>query len=348
MSSNEVPTMRRSVLIFGLVVLPILATGVEQDRTGEFKEEEVTFDNGNVRLRGTLVLPTGKQRSPAVIVLGGSNWETRKDVRFVVDNFAPRGLAVLIFDQRSYGQSTGERFGSFSDLAQDALAAVKLLRARDDIDPQHIGLLGMSRGGWIAPLAASLSGDVGFLILFVAPAVSPAKQEQMRVENEMRADGFALAEIEQASEFIRLKFAWGRTGRNWLAYSDAVQRSRNTSWFEYVGGPIVKESAAWRFIQLNGDYDPAAALARIRCPVLAIFGALDRNVLPEVNVPIMERAFRAAGNRDYLIKVIPNANHALLLSTSGGRKEVHHTEQFAPEVSDTVNEWLNKKRIVAD
>ena len=129
------------------------------------RREEVTFRNGAVSLAGTLTLPSGIKPHPAVVFIHGSGPDSRENYSFYAELFARHGIATLIYDKRGVGASTGDwRRVHFRDLAEDALAGVRLLRSHKDIDASRIGLWGGSNGGWVAPLAASLSNDVAFVI----------------------------------------------------------------------------------------------------------------------------------------------------------------------------------------
>ena len=132
-------------------------------------EEVVMFHNGEVTLGGTLLLPETPRPCPGVALVHGSGDDTRDDYRVFARYFAERGIATLIYDKRGVGASTGSwRAGTFTELAGDALAAVRLLAQRGDIDSRRIGLWGCSEGGWVAPLAASQSPDVRFLVAISA------------------------------------------------------------------------------------------------------------------------------------------------------------------------------------
>lgn len=306
------------------------------------QEEEVSFRNGDTPLAGTLVLPMTPGPHPAVVVLGGSNWNTRDQTRYLAALLAPRGVATLIYDKRGYGTSKGERIVPFATTAGDAIAAVRYLRSRTDIHAKQIGLSGTSRGGWHAPLAASLSEDVAFLVLFGAPATTPAEQELARTEQQMRADEFPETEIRQAVEFMQLKFDYSRGNARWQDYIAARKRARDKSWFgEYAGGPDAEDSRAWKWMRMNMDYDPTPALQKVTCPVLAFFGEVDRVVPPEQNVPPMEAALQEAGNGDYTLQVIPSANHALRPAETGGRKERSFLPRgWAAGVEELLVDWL--------
>jgi dienelactone hydrolase len=139
------------------------------------RTEAVRFQSGDVTLAGTLFIPDERGRHPAIVLFHGSGPEPRNPS--VADWFARHGVIALTYDKRGVGESTGDfRAVSFTELSDDGLAAIQLLRARPDVDAERIGVWGLSQGGWLGPLAASRSKDVKFVIAVSGPGVSPAEQ----------------------------------------------------------------------------------------------------------------------------------------------------------------------------
>jgi pimeloyl-ACP methyl ester carboxylesterase len=137
------------------------------------------FQNGDVRLSYRLDLPARTTPVGAVVFGHGSGQQTKESCRFLADGFLSRGFATLCFDKRGVGQSSGtfvfvgarDSIPVFNDLASDMAAGVAFLRTRPEIDPQRIGLAGVSQAGWIVPLAAQRS-QPAFMLLLVGPTVS--------------------------------------------------------------------------------------------------------------------------------------------------------------------------------
>ncbi len=173
------------------------------ERQSPYRTEAVRFRSATANLGGWLLVPNTPGPHPAIVMIHGSGPSTRQSLLPFADVFARNGIAVLVHDKRGSGQSTGSfARATFDDLAQDALAGVALLKGHPDIDGQHIGLLGTSLGGWVAPHAASMSADVRFVIVEAAPATTPAEHERERVQRQMRADGVALDVIAKARAYM--------------------------------------------------------------------------------------------------------------------------------------------------
>src|SRR4029078_2320808 len=123
-------------------------------------------------------------------------------------HYVSHGIGAFIFDSRGRGESTGQiNSSSFSDLADDLLAAITTLKSNPNVDPKQIGLFGFSNSCFFVTLAASRSRDVAFLILQSLVAVVPAwKQECYRAETQLRVDGFPEDTVKKGADFMRLKY----------------------------------------------------------------------------------------------------------------------------------------------
>jgi dipeptidyl aminopeptidase/acylaminoacyl peptidase len=147
--------------------------------------QRFTIDSEEARLAATLILPEGgKPPYPGVVLVHGSGQVTAAQMMGTANRLVRLGVAALTYDKRGVGGSTGEyaSVGSgnsermFDLLSRDALAAVAALRARRDVDPKRIGLVGISQGGWIAPLAATIDPGIAFVVTISGPAVSVGEE----------------------------------------------------------------------------------------------------------------------------------------------------------------------------
>jgi len=239
------------------------------------------------------------------------------------------------------GQSTGDfNLQTFRDRAEETLAAVEFLRNRADINVHQVGLWGHSQGGMVAPLAASLSGKVAFVIN-VSGWQGPAwQQDQTRVEAEMRADGFSNKEIETAVDFAKARMGL-ILGTEPFEKLDKVRQAVKTApWFEYVH---VCDETLFYSARRNIHEDTELWWHGVHCPVLAVFG--DKDTLsgsPEPRVAIIRRGIAKADNKDLTVKVFQNADHSICKTRTGGRKEtrVHVEKRTKEPVPDFVDGYL--------
>lgn len=314
-----------------------------------FTSEDVVFGNGNLKLAGKLFKPLKPGRYPAVVVVHGSGPQGISDnyYNFWGRFFASRGIAAIIYDKRGVGRSTGDyRQANFEELAGDALAAVRLLRIRKDVDRNQIGLFGISQGGWIAPLAASRSDTVKFLILNVGPAVTVEEQELQRVEYTLRADELSEDDIVEALKYTRLMLKVAYSGSGWDELEQLGLKLKGNKWSSTLSIADKREDLAqWKRIR----FDPAPVLRRITVPVLSIFGENDVLVPPKENAGKMERYLREAGNRDFTVRIIPNAGHDMesFGTLKGGEWKWPENYWVWPKKStlfyDTITDWLSKR-----
>ena len=160
-----------------------------------------------------------------VFLLQGSGDADREAESFYADHFARSGIATLVYDKRGTGSSSGDhRQETFNDFAADALAGVHYLQSRKEIDRNRVGLYGRSHGGIVAPLAASLSRDVAFVINVSGAGVPPYQQMTYQAETEMRRDGFSEADIAEAIAYMNQKWEVARTGgKGWDKLQSATQ-----------------------------------------------------------------------------------------------------------------------------
>jgi pimeloyl-ACP methyl ester carboxylesterase len=305
-----------------------------------YKQEEVHFQNGATTLAGTLMVPATKGPHPAILLLPSSGPATRDSSRFLADRFARLGVVALIFDKRGTGGSTGDWLGaSFDELTEDALAAIRFLRGRKDINASQIGLRGQSQGARIAAMAASRSKEIAFVMLVAVGSLRPDQQEERRVEYETRRDGFSETEIAEAVALMKSKFQFARTGAGWEKYEATAEKMQDKKYFSYLNAPLSRDDPSFRFWQLINDYDPVPYWAKISRPVLAILGELDTNTPVSETATIMEQSFKKAGNRDFTIKVFPKAEHTLFGRPENGQ---WRWPRFADGYLDTMTAWLLK------
>jgi uncharacterized protein len=307
-----------------------------------YSEEEVRFQSGPTTLVGTLRLPRGKRRHPALFLLQGSGDTDRESESFYADYFARHGIATLVYDKRGTGGSGGDhREASFDDFAADALAGIHYLQARKEIHPRRVGLYGRSHGGIVAPLAASRSKDVAFVINVSGAGVPPHRQVTYQAEAQMRRDGFSETEIAEAVAYLNQKWDVARAGgAGWDALQAATREAGDKRWLARVQPATSLEDIvpSWK---LQMGYDPMPALEKLACPALAIFGELDTLTPVAETTANWRRGLALAGNKDYTIEVFPDADHALLVWPRPGDQA--HWPVLAGGYLDAMTKWINKQ-----
>jgi hypothetical protein len=330
-----------------------------------YREEEITFSNGDVTLAGTLTLPPGAGPYPAVVLVSGSGAQNRdeevfgfKIFRMLADALTRKGIAVLRYDDRGVGGSSAGADSDTSDTyAGDVAAAVQYLRGRHEIAPQSIGLLGHSEGGIIAPLVATRSPDVAFIILMSGTGVPGSRilQEQARLINE--ASGLSPADVEEKADLQKRVINAALAGQGWdPVRTDLVAEFEKTAaampedqrkalgdvdtWVaRSVDSQIAALQSPW--MQFFLSHDPAPVLEKVAVPVLALFGGLDLQVPAEENRDAIVSALQRGGNKDVTIELFPDANHLFQKAVTGSPTEYATLKpEFVPGFLETISDWI--------
>ena len=296
------------------------------------KREEVSFESKGKRLNGILLLPSSGKRTGAVVLVPAATLGRYAAATFP-NFFLSQGLAVLTYDRRS---NPGLR--KFEDFADDAIAAVDYLRARKEIDPAKVGLWGHSQGGWLSLLAASRSKHVGFVVNHSGMLVPAWKQELYRLRAESEADGAPREEVAEEMAFAQKVMDVARTGQGWDELEKEIAKSKGKPWFSKVYAPASREELQ-RVWDTDFSFDPGPHVRRVSCPVLGLFGALDKST-PLESADILKRELQAGGNADFDVRIFPNANHAFFESKTGGNKELLTLNRFAPGMFEAMRSWL--------
>lgn len=334
-----------------------------------YNAEEVTFYNDGNTFAGTLTYPLSGEKFPAVIMITGSGAQNRdeeifgfKIFRIIADHLTKNGIAVLRYDDRGVGGSKGKTTSesTTADFAGDVIAAVEYLKTRSNIDPLKIGLMGHSEGGIVAPLVASKTGGLAFIVLMAGTGVKGIDiiKEQskliMKAENAsdkdvegyvmmidliyetMQKDGDIKDLEKQLEENVEASFEKMTTGEK-KAIKDKDAYIKET-----VQSTIKQFSSKWMRYFLS--YDPAPALTKVTCPVLVLFGEKDLQVPPKQSQKFMEDALRSGGNNDFTVKVFPNANHLFQEAGTGSPNEyMQLPKEFVPGFLDEVSGWILQK-----
>ena len=310
-------------------------------------EEAVKFASGKITLAGTLVLPEGLQRHPAVVLFHGSGPQKRdlSTARW----FAGQGFAALAYDKRGVGESDGDfRAVPFMELCDDGLAGIDYLKSRSEIDAKRIGVWGLSQGGWLGPLAALRSPEVAFVIAVSGPGVSPGEQMIVYYANELRDRGMSESDVREASAVRRDIWNYMSTGRDYEKVRGELEKAQTKPWFgqaraqqddsfgvlptpDQLGKPVGR-SLIW--FKHEAIYDPVPALRALRVPALFLFGDEDRLIPVQESVAVIKRVQAEDRYHDFTIRELPNDDHGMYLVSSHGNGAID------PEYLETMREWL--------
>jgi hypothetical protein len=308
-----------------------------------------------VTLAGTLTIPSGTGPFPAVVLLTGSGPQNRNEELFshrpflvLADYLTRHGIAVLRADDRGVGGSTGVFSKSTTgDFADDALAGIEFLKGRKEINQKRIGLVGHSEGGMMAPIAATQSPDVAFIVMLAGPGQRFADIIISQILLDAKAQDAAL----KRSWYERLYALLVEETDNAVAEEKiralhatlTADEKEKLDWPDgKLNGKIAEElSPWWRYAM---QYNPRTTLMKVRCPVLALSGERDMQVPAKENLSAIEDALKAGRNIHFTVRELPGLNHAFQTAPPGMELEYAKIEEtMSPVVLKTVLDWIREQ-----
>jgi dipeptidyl aminopeptidase/acylaminoacyl peptidase len=275
--------------------------------------QEVRFGNAGADLVGTVYLPTTGDHLPAVVVLHHAGAATREAAlyRHLREGLPALGFAVLIYDRRGSGQSSGSLQGvDYETLADDAVAGQHALAKLSRIDPAKIGFWGLSQGGWLAVLAAGRSPNAAFAISVSAPLVTADEQMRFATSNLLTLRGYSREDVQDMLETRRAWTGYVRGTNSRAAAVDALTNAQSKPWFSLTYLPRVSDLTSDPAIRREMDDDPVEAVLKVKVPLLFLYGGSD----PWVPVAQSMQRLKALSGQLHNIEsgVIANANHELM------------------------------------
>lgn len=320
--------------------------------------EEVSFRNekeGN-ELAGTITTPKDRKNFPIVVMITGSGAQDRDETLFehkpfwvIADYFAKNGIGALRLDDRGVGGSTaGKKDATSADFSTDIEAAVNFLKKRGY---NNIGLLGHSEGGMIAPIVATNSKDVKFIVAMAGPGIPIQQLMVLQTKEVMQSGGASKEDIDKSKKEATeiYQFMNNYAGTNFKADLEvkikelisANEPSNKDSISAIINSQVSMLSSAWFRYFLK--FDPAIYIQQLKIPVFAINGEKDVQVTPEENLAGWKTLLEKAGNKNFEVKEIPGLNHLFQDATTGSPSEYGTIEQtISPKVLELMKNWILK------
>ena len=369
---NEIPmklTPKTFILFFILhshFVFSQVNRPQEPESPFNYTSEEIYFTNvkaNSIKLAGTFTLPKGIKNPPVAVLISGSGPQNRneelmnhKPFLVISDYLTNNGIAVLRYDDRGISESEGDfKTATSFDFATDVEAAIEYLKTRTDIDTSKIGLIGHSEGGLIAPIVASRNKDIAFIILLAGTGVNGGKilETQSRRASELAgANSAILNENEKLTKIIyriirnnsdtdtiKTKIAKElndfKTNNPMSILAPAITPTLIEQQFN-----ILKSKWLLTFIRI----EPKDYLEKTTCPVLALNGSKDFQVLPELNLNAIKNALETGENKDFTIKELEGLNHLFQTAETGSMQEYSQIEEtFSPIALEIIKDWILKR-----
>jgi pimeloyl-ACP methyl ester carboxylesterase len=331
----------------------------------QYNSEDITFENrsAGIKLAGTLTYPKEGTNFPAVVLITGSGPEDRNETVFghkpflvISDYLTKNGIAVLRYDDRGVGGSTGDFSKATSlDFASDAEAAVDYLKTRNEINKKEIGLIGHSEGGLIAPIVASKDKDIAFIVLLAGPGLPGNKLLLIQSELIMKSEREQPEKIERAIDLNKKIYSLVDTTTDTTVIHQKLKEVLE-KYYDSLSEEDKKEipdlklfieqqfktiTSPWFSFFLR--YDPRPALEKVKCPVLALNGGNDLQVPPKEDLSEIEKALKKGGNKNYKIVELPGLNHLFQDSATGKISEYAKIDEtFSPKALEIMVGWIKK------
>ena len=312
--------------------------------------KNITFTNHGATLRGTLYLPISQKRVPAIVVYHGAS-EPLADTplyRHLSEGLPQLGIAVLLFDRRGSGASSGMNNVPYETLTDDGIAGANVLRAMPQIDPKRVGYWGVSQGGWLTTFAAVRDQRAAFAVAVSAPLTTPESQMEFADANHLYALGYTQTDIDDMLQARKMWTGYLRGTNTRQQAETAIAKIEQKPWYQYMYMPTVAQlkgpaQSEWR---TQMDDDPIVAVRRIRIPTLFILGSSD----PWIPVAETEASLRVvcAAHPNISYEVIPNANHLMMVPPQTERMDDATPQAVVSEVPASpayfmlLGSWLSR------
>ena len=321
-----------------------LAVVLQRDAALELKRLPVALRSGAATLQGEFLAPPGEDL-PAVVLVHGARNNARADwnYRSAADFWLRRGHAVLLYDKRGTGDSTGEwmttSFADLADLGADLRAALDWLSRRPEVDPARVGVHGGSQALWTLAIATQRGARPAFAVLSGAPATTPLVQERDAVLRALGAADLTEAERDAARAHVERYFRAAADPASSPAAIASSRAAAGTTWAALVPTAATDDDFYWW--RRNHGYDPAAALQAWDMPVLLLYGEADTIAAPALHLPRMRELL----DEDRLtVATFPGAVHNLELPAGRDASGQWRFPRRHPGVATAIEAWLATRR----
>ncbi|HJD91826.1 alpha/beta hydrolase family protein [Bacteroides coprosuis] len=324
-----------------------------------YQIENISFPSldKSITLSGTLTLPDDLKKHPAVVLIAGSGPANRDEEIFghkpfavIADYLTRQGLAVLRYDKRGIGESTGSlREATTLNLAEDVEASIQFLRNHPNIQSNNIGLIGHSEGGIIAPMVASRDQAISFIVLLAAPGMTGKqilkKQNEESIQRSPITNDQKTKALNVAVQYLDYLAQTSSEGTSTEALHNTLDSIISINLAEDIFPQVSREEMIkstnnnWIIYFLN--LDPSEYLKKVHCPILALNGTKDIQVEANSNLKIIESSVK---NKELLtVKKYLNLNHLFQKAETGAINEYAQIQEtFSEDVLRDILTWISR------
>jgi dienelactone hydrolase len=283
-------------------------------------------------MRAVVYYPDSDRPLPGIVLVDGAGDSVADDWGSQPATFGGCGAVILTHDKPGCGGSPGDwRDQTLAGRASDSLAALEVLRHQPGVDPDRVGFLGISQGGWVSYLAASMAPRaVRHVVTISGAGVSPAEQERYRIACAVDGDEEALAWVDERTRRLLAGEDPASVSASQSAYADRP-------WYALACGHYPPDMLPF-FVRIAG-FDPAAVFPKVRCPVFAAFGGADTSVPTRRSVAVLNDLLPS--DPRHAIAVYPDVGHGLLPAEYD--RTIPYSDQLAPGFLAMLTEWLARR-----
>lgn len=313
------------------------------------REVPIKFGRPGRELEGTLFLPGEDKDYPVMLLAGGASNASRQSWSYSswAYTFLDMGVGALVYDRRpDLEKLPGGGMAGIEAHAGDLVSAIETIREIKGVDQDLLGLMGGSRGGWIAMAAAKQVRGLKLMVLSSTAIATPAEAEVTTILTRMRNDESSAESMASARDYLRAYFIAARNPSEWALLSHRIDAAQGSGWFDYVDQPRSIDDLGWW--QSNMDFDAIAALASFDKPLLAMWGAEDAISPWAAYKGKLDQLMQKAGNTHYQAHVFDRADHRLEAGFYEDTDGQWHWFGMAPGVLDTMREFVTRHLVTGD
>ncbi len=310
--------------------------------------EDFVFESADFNVVGELRIPSGDRKCPLIIMVHGDGPAYKSYYSILKGRFLRAGYATLVWDKPGYGQSTGtlSRERLRADRAEVLLDAISNVKNHPRIDPDRIGVWGISQAGYVIPMALEKDAGISFMIMVGCPGENGIFQTAYLIRRQLEFEDVSEEEAKQAeNHFIQIFYA--ETFEQYIEHAKALYDNPVQRRLGFVSA--LWDESNWKphSPEEEGFYDPIDVIQTVTIPALVFFGEKDTQVDPAQGAEAYNKALTKAGNKNFKVALIPNADHGIILCETGSMKEIRNRsakerQNYAPEYLEMMDEWLRE------
>ena len=313
--------------------------------------QPIVFENAGATLHGTLYIPQSTNPVPAVVALHDASIGTASAAlyRHLREGLPAIGIAVLLFDRRGNGSSSGNAQSvSYETLADDAIAGARAIAKLPQIDPARVGYWGLSQGGWLAAFASKRDPKAAFVISVSAPLVTPASQMEFAMSNRLLLLGYTSQDVAQMLTARRALDDYANGSVTRTAAASALAKIEGKPWFSLMYLPassqLPQDRSSLAERMHNMTIDPLTSIEDIHVPALFIFGGSDPWIPVKASISRLRNLAKTHPNIQY--EVVANASHEMMLvSKPSMATDPQALSTYAPDAPayfTLLSSWLTR------